>query len=201
MPAFLARAAALSLACLALAACNREPEKPDPELVLAARQAALQLDMTIRRDILARLDRDEDPVAVYMAYRDSVPELTRAAAEASGLDLSRVALRVRNPTNAADDWEFEQLEELAFLANEAGLDPETLEVSVIVEEEVDGRPRRVFRWLRPLVAGETCMVCHGDEIAPRLLTLIAQDYPLDEATGYYDLELLGAWSVRKVLDD
>jgi hypothetical protein len=44
------------------------------------------------------------------------------------------------------------------------------------------------------------MTCHGDAVDPRILAALTRDYPVDEATGYYDLELRGAYSVRKVLD-
>jgi hypothetical protein len=55
--------------------------------------------------------------------------------------------------------------------------------------------------MRPLVADEPCMACHGDEPDPRLLKLLAQEYPLDEATGYYESEILGAYSVTKALEE
>lgn len=193
------RAVGLLACILATTACAPGPETPDAALLLAARQAALELDTAIRQDVLSRLDRNEDPVAIYVAYRDTVPAMTRDIAARADLDLSRTALRVRNSANTADDWERRQLEEFAFLI-EAGLDAETLEASAIEREQIDGAQKRVFRWMRPLVTGESCMTCHGDAVDPRILALLAQDFPVDEATGYYDLELRGAYAVRKVLD-
>jgi hypothetical protein len=43
---------------------------------------------------------------------------------------------------------------------------------------------------------ETCLTCHGDRIDPPLLDQIEELYPADEATGYYSLEMGGAYSVR-----
>ena len=57
-------------ALLCLAACAARPEKPDAMDLQAARQAALGVDVSLRTDILDRLDRNEDPLAVYQAYRD-----------------------------------------------------------------------------------------------------------------------------------
>lgn len=190
---------AIALAALLCACAPRIPQ-PDPADVQAARQAALGLDIRIRTEILSRIERDEDPIAVYVAYRDTVPAMTREAEQAAGFELSRVALRVRNPTNTPDDWENQQLLGFQFMM-EAGFDPETLETSAIVTEEgEDGKKHRVFRWMRPLGTGETCMVCHGDDIEPRILALLSQDFTEDEATGYYANELRGAYSVRKPLD-
>ena len=45
------------------------------------------------------------------------------------------------------------------------------------------------------------MFCHGDAPNTRILELLAQEYPLDEATGYYETEIGGAYSVSKVLTD
>jgi hypothetical protein len=186
----------LALVALALGACTPEPETPDPSDLLVARQAALAFDVRLKMEILDRIERDEDPVAVYMSYRDHVPGYAKEISERLGLEFSRVSMRPRNPLNAADDWEREQFTQLEFW-RETGRDPTVMESSAIVEE--DGR--KLFRWMRPLTADEPCMVCHGDELDPRLLKLLAQEYPLDEATGYYDTEILGAYSVTKVLEE
>ncbi len=188
----------MALAALLCACAPKEP-KPDLADIQAARQAALGLDIRIHTEVLNRLERDEDPVAVYVAYRENVPQMTREAEQAAGFELSRVALRVRNTADTPDDWENKQLLAFQFMT-EAGFDPETLETSAMVEEvDEAGKKQRFFRWMRPLGAGETCMVCHGDDIDPKILALLKQDYTEDEATGYYANELLGAYSVRKPL--
>lgn len=189
---WLAAGAALALA----SACAPEPETPSPADLLLARQAGVAFDVRMKQDVLDRLDRLEDPVAVYLAYRDHVPFYANQIGQPLGLELSRVSLRPRNPSNAADDWEAEQMELFGFW-REAGLDPLTLEASAIVKEG----DRQVFRWMRPLVMDEACMACHGDTPDPRILTLLAQEYPLDEATGYYETEIAGAYSVSKLLPD
>jgi hypothetical protein len=183
------------LAVAALGACTPAPETPDPGDLLVARQAALGFDSRLRMDIMDRLERDEDPVAVYMSYRDHAPGYAKDISERLGLDFSRVSLRPRNPLNAADDWERQQFAQFEFW-RETGRDPTVMESAAIVEEE----GRKLFRWMRPLSADEGCMICHGDELDPRLLKLLAQEYPLDEATGYYETEILGAYSVTKVLE-
>jgi hypothetical protein len=189
--------AALAVGLCALAGCNRAPRQPDAADLQAARQAALAFDMRLHADVLARLDRGEDPVAVYMAYRDAAAALAAEMSGQNGLELSRTALRVRNPADTPDDWERRQLEAFQILIDEGGLDPVTLDVAEIVEE-TDGQ--RVFRWMKPLVADEACMTCHGDAIDARLLRLLERDYPVDEATGYYESELRGAYSVRRALE-
>lgn len=177
-----------------LAACAPEAPAPDPEDINAARQAALAFDVRMRMDILDRLERAEDPVAVYLAYRDNVPGWAKELGVKYGVDLSRTALRTRNPSNAPDEWEVKQMELFEF-SREAGLDPATMEVAEIV---VEGK-QKVFRWIRPIVMDETCIACHGEEIDTRVVTLLNQEYPLDEALDYHETELGGAYSVSKML--
>jgi hypothetical protein len=180
---------------LGLAACAPRPPVPDVADIQAARQAALMLDVRFRTEILDRLER-EDASAIYMAYRELAAEFVREASAKSHLDIRRVGLRVRNPANAADDWEAEQLEKFNFLVN-AGYDISVLEASAIVTEN----KQKWFRWIKPMPVGETCMVCHGDDIPADILKQLKQDYPDDNATGYQPSEMRGAYSVRRKLDD
>jgi hypothetical protein len=179
--------------------CAPKPEAPRTEDVAAARQAALDFDLRLKRDVLDRLEREEDAVAVYLSYRDHAPSFAREISERFGFEFSRVSLRPRNPSNAADDWEREQIETFQFW-REAGIDPGVMESgAVMYEGEGDGRTK-VFRWMRPLAVEEPCMACHGDAIDPRILKLLAQEYPLDEATGYYETEIVGGYSVSIAMD-
>lgn len=192
------RTGLLALALLAAGlmgtACAPRPEKPDPRDLSAARQAGLAFDIRLKREITARLERGEDPVAVYLAYADNVPGWGKEISDAAKFDFSRTALGVRNPANAPDDWERRKMEEFAFLMD-AGVDPETLETTEIVQEGEE----KVFRWMRPLQMGEACLACHGEQLNPKVKLLLGQEYPADEAAGYSEGQIGGAYSVRKVL--
>ncbi len=181
-------------AALIVAGCAPRPEQPDPKDILAARQAGLALDLRMKREITARLERGEDPVAVYLAYADNVPAWGKEISDGAKFDFTRTALGVRNPANEADDWERRKMEEFDFLMD-AGVDPETLEAAEIVQEG----DKRVFRWMRPLQMTETCLACHGEKLDPRIKLLLGQEYPLDAAAGYSEGQIGGAYSVRKVL--
>lgn len=182
------------LALLALAACAPKPEQPAAGDIRAARQAALSFDQKMTREISARLERQEDPVAVWLAYADNVPGWGAEVSNAAQMDFSRTALTVRNPANAPDDWERQQMEQMAFLLD-AGIDPETMEIAAIVQEGDE----KALRWIRPIIVTETCLACHGEAVSPRIRLLIGQEFPLDDATGYAEGQLIGAYSVRKVL--
>jgi hypothetical protein len=187
------RLAALGLVAL-IAACAPKRETPDAADIRAARQAALTFDHRMTSEIVGRLDRDEDPVAVYLAYADNVPGWGKELSDAAKMDFSRTALGARNPADAPDAWERQQMEQMSFMLD-AGIDPETLEIAEIVTEG----DAKVFRWMRPVLMREACLACHGEAIESRVKLLLGQEYPLDEATGYAAGQLGGAYSVRKAL--
>lgn len=202
---------AIILAALALVACKPSgPPPPDKADMQAARQAALQLDIRIHRELLSRLEYDE-PMAVYVGYRDKVFGWTEEISNKSGYKLKRTALAVRNPKNTPDKWEIAQLETFAAMI-ETGLDPAAMEFGEIITE---GKTR-TFRWIAPIPRSEDCNVCHSDAVPPDVLLQITNDYPLDETVirskplgdapnrGAQDQQdddplEIGAYSVTKVL--
>ncbi len=189
----LRRLAALALVAL-LPACAPKRETPDAADIRAARQAALTFDQRMSREITARLDRNEDPVAVYLAYADNVPGWGKTLSDAAQIEFSRTALGVRTPADAPDAWERQQMEQMSFMLD-AGVDPETMEIAEIVTEG----QTKLFRWMRPILVSDSCLACHGEAIDPRVKLLLGQEYPLDDATGYAAGQLGGAYSVRKIL--
>jgi len=179
---------------LAVAGCEPRPEQPAEADIQAARRAAVTFDLRMKREISDRLERGEDPVAVYLAYADDVPGWGLEISNAGKIDFSRTAITVRNPANAPDAWETRQMELFNLLAD-SGQDSEAFEVAEIVQEGNE----KVFRWMRPTIMGEACLTCHGEAVSERIKLLLGQEYPLDDALGYSEGQLGGAYSVRKVL--
>jgi uncharacterized protein DUF3365 len=179
---------------LLAAACQPEFEQPKPADLNAARQAALDFDRRMQLQIIDRLDRGEDPVALYLAYTDHVPGWAKEISDTNKFDFSRTSLDPRNPTAAADTWETQKMQEFAYMAD-TGLDPATFESAEILQEG----DAKVFRWIRPMQMGEHCLACHGEHVDSRIKQLLAQEYPDDAAIGYFEGQVGGAYSVRKVL--
>lgn len=98
--------------------------------------------------------------------------------------IRQTSRRYRNVKNAPDGFESQVLEE--FIAN-----PQLQEKYAITEFENE----KVFRYLRPFFADQSCLQCHGDpQDAP---DFIKQLYPPDQDQAYnYQLgEVIGAASV------
>ncbi len=181
-------------ALVLLAACSPRIPQPDVEDIAAARKAAIAFDVRMKLEITDRLDRNEDPVAIYLAYADHVPGWAKEISDSVKFEFSRTSLAPRNPAAGSDAWESSQMELFSYMVD-AGKDPNELEAAEIRREgDAD-----VFRWMRPVVMAEACLACHGEQLDPRIRLLLAQEYPLDAATGYFEGQIGGAYSVRKVL--
>ncbi len=156
-----------------------------------ARAAVAGLGESLKQQLSAAL-KAGGPKAALDVCADIAPAMTSGVAESHGLEISRTALKVRNPDNAADDFEQRVLEEFAArLAG--GEDPAALEHGEIVTEDGD----KEYRFMKAIpMAAEPCLVCHGPSIEPALAAEIKDIYPEDQATGFKPGDLRGAFSVR-----
>jgi hypothetical protein len=120
------------------------------------------------------------------------------AAEASmdqGLNLGRVSLKNRNPTNYPNDWQAAVLVDFE-QRKEAGEDVEDLEWWDVVE----AGERQEFRYMKAIPTRAFCLQCHGVERAPGVDEILAQLYPDDLGIGFREGDIRGAFVVRGVLD-
>ncbi|KZY78149.1 hypothetical protein A3742_23470 [Oleiphilus sp. HI0071] len=74
-----------------------------------------------------------------------------------------------------------------------GENPIALEASKIENGE--------FRYMKAIPTAAVCLVCHGSDIAAPVAKKIASLYPQDQATGFTEGELRGAFSLRKTVVD
>lgn len=105
------------------------------------------------------------------------------------VSVRRVTLKVRNPADAPDDFERAKL---AQMASAAGNGEKAAPVIELVEQ--DGG--QVVRLMQPIFVSSICLNCHGpkDKLLPEVRETLAENYPIDNATGYADGDLRGAFS-------
>ncbi len=104
--------------------------------------------------------------------------------------VGRTALKLRNPDNAPDAWELSVLEQ--FAQRSAAGEPLA---QLKRDEVVDGE----YRYMQAIGTAAACLGCHGPDIRPELLSLLEQRYPQDQARGFREGELRGAFSLRRAL--
>jgi hypothetical protein len=180
------------LSVLFLSACAKSGEaQPRDEDLQAARAAALHLGAALKSRLMEAMS-SQGPIAAVEACTLDAPGIASQISIATGYEVSRTALRVRNPSNAPDAWEREQLEEFVAAAND-GADPRALEAATLAK----GDGVTVFRWMKPIIMEAQCAACHGAAVAPEIKQKINEFYPDDAATGFREGEIRGAFSVSK----
>ncbi len=163
------------------------PERVD-NAVIAARSAADTLQRELTAALAEAMASSGPGGAMGVCNTKALQITTRVSANAA-LNIRRTALRLRNPANAPDAWEKEQLASFAS-ALSSGRPPAGLERYKV--EQVDGAWR--LRWTRPIVLQPMCATCHGKDINSGVREILTALYPADQATGFEIGELRGAFT-------
>ncbi len=111
-----------------------------------------------------------------------------------GWVVARTALKVRNPANAPSDWERSEMEQMQ---RQLGAGKTPAEIVVATVRDTDNG--KIFSYMQPIMTGKLCLNCHGEQLAPEVAEALAIHYPDDQATGFKEGDLRGAFSFSKVL--
>ena len=114
--------------------------------------------------------------------------LVDSLSAAHNAHIRRTSLRVRNPNNAANNWERGML--AAYEAqHQAG---QALKPTVTELDE------HTVAFTAPILMKPLCLQCHGEigkDIAANDYLTIKKHYPNDEAFAFVDRQLRGMWSI------
>lgn len=182
-------AAAVVVAVPGLAGADTEALSAD------ARAIVKGFFTTLKGELQAGM-KSGGPVHAVEVCNVKAPAIAADASKISGWEVGRTSLKLRNPDNAPDPWERKVLEWFETLREE-GQDPATMEYAE-VRDTANGR---VFRYMKAIPQGEVCMVCHGGEsVPPEVEAKIAQLYPEDEARGFAQGDIRGAFTLSTYME-
>jgi len=180
-----------------LGSCTKPPDAgadatrvPDSRYIEDSRPIIESLQTALAAE-LGEAIRDGGPVEGIEVCSQMAQKLTEGVAEKyPQTDIRRTALRVRNPANAPDAHSAEILERWTASTAATRQKPEPE-----IREEADAV---ILHF--PIMTGSVCLDCHGDPdtFEPELSEKLSELYPRDEATGFAEGELRGAF--RLVLD-
>jgi hypothetical protein len=161
-----------------------------------SRKVASRLLNEIRGELMRELEAS-GPVRAIVVCKYSAPELANVISRETGMRVSRVSLRPRNPaTGTPDAWEQQNL--LNFEKRiTAGEKAEALEYSEVVVEPAG----RYFRYMKAIPVGQPCLACHGsaESISEAVRAKLASEYPYDRSVDYRLGQVRGAVSIKKPL--
>jgi hypothetical protein len=134
------------------------------------------------------------PTHAILICQARAPAIAQELSNKTGWEVGRTSLKLRNPANAPDAWELAVLEK--FEARKAGgEDPMKIAHAEVVEQ--DGG--RTFRFMKAIPTGKLCLACHGTEISPEVAEVLDRQYPSDQARGFREGDLRGAFTLTKPL--
>ena len=178
---------------LAVSSCATvESTTPEPDRVDGAVIAARSAADVLQRDLMAALTdamATVGPGGALGVCNDKAPQIAASVLRNTSVDIGRTALRVRNPANAPDAWEKDEM--AAFAAALASGQPAAGLERFKVEHDADGWR---LRWMRPIVLQPMCVSCHGKNIDSGVAELLSALYPADQAVDFEPGELRGAFT-------
>jgi hypothetical protein len=186
----------ICLLTLALAGNAGESAKTsDQPGITEAKAAIKELAGALQTELKSAMQTGGPVAAIAVCNTRAMP-ITEKIAAGKGMQLSRVSLKNRNPLNAPSDWQTAVLEDFE-KKKSAGKDIATLTWSETVK--VDGVQE--FRFMKAIPTAPVCLKCHGTGIAPEISQILAKLYPEDQATGFSEGDIRGAFVVtRKTAD-
>ncbi|HEU0264430.1 MAG TPA: DUF3365 domain-containing protein [Geobacterales bacterium] len=176
----------VSFAAAAFIGYQRQKELVIRGALDSARLIAQQIIET--RDYMSSVVRNEPEQNYNLVPQVVATSVASRITRGTHFYVRQVSLRYRNPANRPDEFEAEQLKQLATLASGPSHALTT----------IDGREH--LRFLLPMVAEKSCLQCHGRfEDAP---SFVRQRFPRGHYSYNYRLgEVIGAVSVTIPLEN
>lgn len=172
-----------------------EPEAPAMEPLIAEAKTIIQEFAARLQGELGTAIQSGGPVAAIEVCRDRAPAIAESLSAESGWQVARTSLKPRNiKTGTPDAWEAEVLKE--FDARQAaGQDVMAMAHAEVIEDE-DGKR---FRFMKAVPTAAICLKCHGAALDPQIAEALDEAYPQDQARGYQEGKVRGAFSLEKPL--
>jgi hypothetical protein len=155
-------------------------------------KSAITMFAGVLKSELKKAIEDGGPVNAINVCNTRAMEISKQVSEEEGLKVGRVSLKNRNLNNAPNKWQRKALEDFETRKSE-GEAVESMTYAEIIEQENGSQ----FRFMKAIPTGEICILCHGDNIAPEVMTKLKELYPDDRATGFNIGDIRGAFVVTK----
>jgi len=166
----------------------------DAELQAEAKTAIAAFGNMLKSELMAAM-QSGGPLNAIEVCATRAPAIAASVSADSGMRLSRVSLRNRNPDNAPNEWQASVLE--GFEQRLAAGEP----VDALAWQDIATTgDHQEFRFMKAIPTLPLCLQCHGEVIAPPVQEKIAERYPGDKATGFREGDIRGAFVATRLLD-
>ncbi len=174
------------------ALARQQPDVP-PEIV-ASRHVA-QTFGTLLKDTLQQAIQSGGPIKGIAVCHEKAGQIATDLGQKQEMLVGRTSLKLRNPANAPDNWELAVLKQ--FEARKAQGEPvDKLEFFAVID---DDQGQKTFRYMKAIPTASLCLSCHGANIEPAVDAKLKELYPNDQARGFKEGDLRGAFTFAKPL--
>ena len=172
------------------ASARQQPDVP-PE-VSASREVAQKFGATLK-ETLQQAIQSGGPINGITVCRDQAAQIATEQGQRLGMLVGRTSLKLRNPANAPDNWELAVLKQ--FEARKAQGEPvDKLEFFAVID---DDQGQKTFRYMKAIPTAALCLNCHGEHLSPEVDAKLKELYPNDQARGFKEGDLRGAFTLAK----
>jgi hypothetical protein len=173
---------------------NVEAGDYDKEIA-ASRETVKEFMQTLKGELQAGM-KEGGPVNAISVCNLSAPAIANTYSIRNGWDVGRTSLKLRNPDNAPDVWERKVL--VSFDERKrAGEDPMKMEHYEVVRKGGSSE----FRYMKAIPTAPLCLACHGEKLDSITRERIEKLYPRDQALGYKQGDIRGAFTITQPLPD
>tara|TARA_R110002096_G_scaffold386921_1_gene581082 strand:- start:21539 stop:22126 length:588 start_codon:yes stop_codon:yes gene_type:complete len=146
------------------------------------------LMMNLGTQLKSTLASGGETAAVQVCQQIAIPITESTSEMEEGVTVRRTSLKVRNPQNAPEEGDVVILKRWERLDQEGKPLPEH-ELRRLNESQV--------AYYRPILVQALCLKCHGasQSLNPELRQVLDELYPADQARGYREGDLRGAFRV------
>lgn len=156
-------------------------------------QAAIKEFSGTLKGVLVASMKSSGPAEAINVCNKVAPGIASELSKKYGMEIARTSLKVRNADNAPDNWEKNVLNAFEERKSE-GESVKTLTFSEVITDN----DSQEMRMMKAIPTGEVCLICHGNNIAEPVQVSLDKLYPDDQATGFSQGDIRGAFTVRKV---
>jgi len=164
------------------------------EIELRSKQSRIVVSdfmLLLKADLKAAM-KEGGPGNAIRVCKNKAPEIAADISEKEGWRVARTSLKLRNPNNKPDAWELKIMQE--FEKRKAGGEEiKKLEFAEIITTN----GKKQFRYMKAIPTGKVCLQCHGSQIAPDVVAALKTIYPKDQATGFKQGDIRGAFTITQ----
>lgn len=146
------------------------------------------------KHVLKSSMKSEGPIKALEVCNIQAGPIAEKNSTLSGWDIGRTSLKVRNESNAPDEWERNVLHQFE-KRKAAGENLKTMEYSETVKEG----DKSVYRYMKPIPTAGLCVKCHGVNLGDEVSEKVKLLYPNDQATGFNVGDIRGAFTLQKII--